>query len=425
MKSKLWRILAGISLSVISTACIGADAEMNILASFEPSMANPQNNTFTNDTPPGGYCLSYPAQCSAHKTFSIDMGGITASLVSDGFKANSEPRMGMYFKMPGAWREVTVTNSESSLRTSTVKFRINGFSATYRTLVNWSLEEHWAKWVGSSFVNQPKPCGYSGVGALPNRAYSFIWKWPASDVSCVKIAKVDLTGEPYQIDTTSIGYEIQTPDPLKMESGIYKGTLKYSVGPNGDIDFGDNLAPSHTGLTINFTLSVNHELMLTTAPEDRNVTLQPCAAGRICSEDEGKANWERWMVSQITPQLTGRSNFKLSSSGTFTVYTECSEQVGDQCALKGDNTSQQIPVQTLLTLPSNIEDISSGATVVKRPLTVGKDLTKNVFATREFGQDRSGSIDFLIAQRDVDTMLKNRPDTFRGAVTVFFDPKIY
>lgn len=42
-----------------------------------------------------------------------------------------------------------------------------------------------------------------------------------------------------------------------------------------------------------------------------------------------------------------------------------------------------------------------------------------------FGQNRVGSIDFQNSQKDVDTMLTTLPDTYRGTVTVIFDPDIY
>lgn len=65
--------------------------------------------------------------------FNIDMGGVIASLISSGLKANSEPRMGIYFKMPGAWRDVIVRNSETG-ETSKVRFRVNAFSSRYSVL---------------------------------------------------------------------------------------------------------------------------------------------------------------------------------------------------------------------------------------------------------------------------------------------------
>ncbi|WIL44480.1 hypothetical protein QPJ96_21965 (plasmid) [Pantoea agglomerans] len=423
MNNLILRILAGMVLLAASAA--GMARTMEITASFSPSMDKPENNTFTNTTPQSGYCVLYPDQCKKNDTFSIKMGGITASLATSGFTANSEPRMGMYFKMPGAWRDVAVTNQNTGTQ-ETVGFKISAFSARYNTRTAWSLADYQEAWNGLSFVYAPPPCRPSGVGVYTSISYLFMWKWPTSDVACYKTARKDLTGEPYLIDDISIGYELKTPAPLKMEAGIYTGTLTLSVGPGGDIDFGDNFQASDTELTINFTLSVNHELKLTTTADDLAVSLQPCASGRVCTADEGKANWERWMVTLITPQLTGRSNFRLSSSGAFTVYLECEQQSGPDCALRSDKMpSQTVPVSAFLTLPDNIVDNVTGSTVSKRRLEAGLDVTKNVFVTKTFGQNRAGSIDFLVGQKDVDTMLTTRPDTYRGAVTVIFNPKIY
>lgn len=421
MNKLILRTLAGMVL--LATSAAGMAANMNITASFSPSMDKPENNVFTNTTPQSGYCIDLPDQCIDADRFSIDMGGITASLATSGFTANSEPRMGMYFKLPGAWRDIIVTNQDSTQMT--VRFRVSALAASYN-VNDWGLTEHRESWNGASFVNAPSPCTYSGVGLYSIKRYSFMWKWPISDTACYKTASKDLTGEPYLIDKVSIGYELQTPDPLKAEAGVYTGKLTLSVGPGGDIDFGDNFQASDTELTINFTLSVNHELKLTTTAENQAVLLQPCALGRVCTGDEGQTNWERWMVTRITPQLTGRSNFSLSSSGAFTVYLECEQQSGPDCALRSDKMpSQTVPVQALLTLPDNIIDNFTNSTVSKRRLEAGRDLTKNIFVTKAFGQNRAGSIDFLIGQKDVDAMLTTRPDTYRGAITVIFDPKIY
>ena len=63
--------------------------------------------------------------------------------------------------------------------------------------------------------------------------------------------------------------------------------------------------------------------------------------------------------------------------------------------------------------------------MVNRKLALKKEPDKNIFVTKEYGKDKIGSIDFLVDQQNVDTMLKTRPDTFRGAVTVYFDPNLY
>lgn len=108
-------------------------AVVKITASFSPSISNPSNNKFINTTPQSGYCVFYPSDCVDINNFNIDMGGVIASLISSGLKANSEPRMGIYFKMPGAWRDVIVRNSETG-ETSKVRFRVNAFSSRYSVL---------------------------------------------------------------------------------------------------------------------------------------------------------------------------------------------------------------------------------------------------------------------------------------------------
>ncbi|WP_436874268.1 hypothetical protein [Kosakonia sacchari] len=399
-------------------------ATMDITASFTPSLENPENNTFTNTTPAGGYCTDYPEQCLNLKTFSISMGGITASLATAGFTANSDPRMGVYLRMPGAWRDITLTNQEDGSHTI-VRFRVGGFGAVLNTHNAWTIDDYKGSWSGGSFVNAPSPCMFSGVGAYTTRYYRFMWRWPADNAACYKVAKIPLTGEPYLINDTSIMYELQTPEPLKLTSGLYEGTLSLTVGPGGDIDFGDNFQASDNQLNLHFSLSVNHELKLTTTPENQSVSLQPCAAGKICTADEGEANWERWMVTRITPQLTGRSNFNLTSSGSFTVFLDCADQIGKECALTSDNSGQQVPMKVMINLPEKVVDMQTGSRVSGRPLLIGKSAGQNYFTAKTYGTNEPGSIDFLVRQKDVDTMLSTRPDIYRGAVSVIFDPNIF
>ncbi|SFU14842.1 hypothetical protein SAMN05192562_106226 [Kosakonia arachidis] len=413
MKNVILRALA--SMVLLAGCAPGHAATMDITASFSPSMDNPENNAFTNTTPQSGYCKDWPSSC-APGVFSIELPLTTT--ISKPIVANDIPRNSPYFALPNKPTTLTVTNTTTG-ETAQVAFRVTGFSARYTKNVGQY------DWENGSFMYPNAPCSYSGASWGAGDWYHFLWKVSSGQGACYKISTIDRT-EPSQFFNMSIAYEIVTPDPLKMESGIYQGTLPLSVGPGGDFDFGDNYQASDTELTVNFTLTVNHELKLTTTADNQKVSLQPCALGKVCTDDEGQANWERWMVNRITPELTGRSNFSLSSSGAFSVYLECEQQSGSDCALKSDNTpSQTVPVQTLLTLPDNIVDNVTGSTVSKRRLAVGKDVTKNVFATKSFGQNRAGSIDFLVGQKDVDTMLKTRPDTYRGAVTVIFDPKVY
>ncbi|BEM85525.1 hypothetical protein SME41J_48490 (plasmid) [Serratia marcescens] len=416
-----------IAVFVIGASALTARAAtMAITAKFSPDINNPRNTEFTNTTKQSGYCVSLPEQC-ADGQLSIDMGGITARLSSPGFMANSEPRQGMYFKMPGAWRYIFVRNREDNT-VHNLRFRVNVFSARYHTKNNWSLDVHQNNWNGSSFVNTPAPCIYTGVGIYPQFQYSWIWKWPASDSACYKTAKKDLAGEPYLVDRISLGYQIIQPSPLAMNSGVYEGSLRLSVGPGGDIDFGDNLQSSDTELTLNFSLTVNHELKVTPLPGATDVTLYPCYYGSACSKESAEKNWERWMVTNIPPQkMSGTSRFNLSSSGSFTVYMTCGSgaaQSADSCPMISNKSKTAVPVKALLTLPDNITDLT-GQRVVNKPLYTTKDISKNWFVTSSFGKDRSGQVDFVIDKKDIGEMLKSRPDNWSGTVTLIFDPNLY
>jgi len=389
-------------------------ATMDISASFTPSVQNPQNNSFENTTPQSGYCQRWPSYCPAG-VVSIAL-PITTTLKRP-IVANDTARNNPYFGLTNKQRSLTVTN-EATGETASILFRISGFSSEY----SGSTGQY--DWQGGSFMYPNAPCAYSGVSVGGGNWYAFLWKVSESDGACYKISTVDRT-EPSRFYNMSISYDLVTPDPLKLGAGVFKGTVPLTVGPGGNIDFGDVYEASDNELNINFTLTVTHELKLTATPENSQVSLQPCQPGRVCTADEGKANWERWMVSRITPQLTGRSNFNLSSSGAFTVYLDCAQQAGADCALKSSSTGQLVPVQSLLTLPDNIVDSSTGSAVRQKRLAIGKDVTSNVFSTRTYGQDRQGSIDFLVKQRDVDTMLSTRPDSYSGTVTVIFDPNLY
>lgn len=408
-----FRILTSVLLLTGSMATMAAT--MDITASFSPSMDNPENNTFKNTTPLSGYCKHWPLKCPSG-IFGIELPLTTT--IQYGIKKDDSVRNNPYFGLPSGYRTVNVKNTATG-ENATVKWRVNAFNATY------SPQYGQYGWVGGSFMYPNPPCLSGAPGFGSQSYYSFLWEVnKTSDVQCAKISTIART-KPTRFDDMSVGYELVTPDPLKLNSGIYTGLLSLSVGPGGDIDFGDNYQASDSVVNINFTLSVNHELKLTTTPENQKITLQPCSADKVCTEDDGKANWERWMITRVTPQLTGRSNFNISSSGSFHVYLQCEQQSGSDCALKSDNSSNLVPIQTLLTLPENIGYDISGGRVIRDKLSIGKDMSRTLYRTKSFGQNKKGSIDFLVNQRDVDTMLQSRPDTYRGAVTVIFDPNLY
>ncbi|WP_423060772.1 hypothetical protein [Citrobacter portucalensis] len=409
--------------TLLTVALCTQAASIDITASFNPSIANPENNEFTNTTPQSGFCANSPSSCIGFHGIKLPLSAYTSKPITP----NSSIRDGVFFRIPSAIRRISLLN-ETTGEYATVFFRTNLISVRYTPNTGgtntWGLS-------GKDSIGYPENTSQNGCSSSSGTGdvlssgekwAEFGWFIGTNSLGCYRLSGI--TRQHVEYSDISIGYKLQAPNPLKMSAGIYTGEYTFMVGAGQDFDFGDNFLVSDTLLTVKFKLTVTHELKLTVLPDDQNVALQPCATSSVCSEDDGKANWERWMVSRIPPALTGRSSFYLSSSGTFTVHLACEQQIGSDCALKSDRMpSQQVPVRTLLTLPSNIVDNATGSTIVKQTLQTSND-KKQTFATKSFGQNKKGSIDFMVSNKDVETMLKTRPDTYRGAVTIIFDPTI-
>ncbi|WP_244172991.1 hypothetical protein [Kosakonia pseudosacchari] len=426
MNLQLRHVLSGgMAVCLLLASFVSSAVTMNITASFSPSLTNPENVVFTDTTAQSGFCATWPTYC-VNGERSLSTGLILTPRT--GLTTTDSPQDSLYFKWPSSFQNVEVTNVENGT-TTMVRFRVSSFSGRYDANSNYGVYD----WGESGYAFTLGPLG--GCNAITpgwligNTGVAWLWGVPEGTGGCYRITSVDRpVGDAKfvrQVNTLSFGYTMIAPSPLTLTSGEYVGTVTYTIGPGGDIDFGNNFQANDNILEINFKLSVNHDLKLTPAAGAQSVALQPCATGRVCSEDEGQANWERWMVTRVTPQLTGRSAFSLSSSGAFTVYLSCAEQSGTDCALKSDNSGQLVPVKTLLSLPDNIIDSATGASVTRKALRIGKDMSNNIFNTQSYARDAAGNIDFLVTQKDVDTMLKTRPDTYRGAVTVIFDPNLF
>lgn len=407
---------------IMMLACtVSVDAvTLDITATFTPSIWAPENNVFTNTTPQGGYCAIYPNQC--HPGDASLATGIEL-IPSKSLTVNDQPRDSLFFKLPSSFREVEVTNGTNK---ATVLFRMNVLSAAYVASSDHGVYD----WKNVVYFSYPTGgCVYRAPGWGTNSMFTWLWSYPEGVGGCYNITSVDRPegDSKYikRVDTISFGYELKTPNPLEMESGVYQGTLRLDVGPGADMDFGDNFKASDNVIVLNFKLSVNHELKITANIEEQNVSMQPCEPGKRCTAEHGDANWERWMITRVTPEMTGISNFAISSSGSFTTYLQCEYQIEDNCALKSDKSEQAVPVQTFLTLPDNIVDGTTGGLVRRKRIGIIKDNNKNIFKTKTYALNKNGYVDFLVNKQDVDRMLSSRPDTYRGAVTVIFDSHIY
>ncbi|MHC8409786.1 hypothetical protein ACYZTR_06355 [Pseudomonas sp. Hz4] len=326
-------------LAVLSMPSAQA-ANQEIRALFQPDPAQPSKNVFINKTPNSGYCASYPSQCTENGMFSIQIP----------VRFNSQRAMNrgeiLQLRAPANWRSLTVTNAETQ-KTETVEVRIIGMgseyvlsdAATVLTGVSDNLLAHQALWKENSWVNAPAPCQYSGVGLLVPHAYRFFWKTPQESL-CTKTTQFHIPA--ISFNTVDIAYELRTPYPLGMSSGLYTGSLTYSLGPQADFMFGSLMYPDDAALTLDFVLDVQHTLKVDLPPGGDKVSLEPAGG------------WQQWIDGGRKPTSIFRDQmFYISASSRFKVMMQCaSSPGGDRCRMFGGGNVTD--VRTLLTLPAGI-----------------------------------------------------------------------
>lgn len=310
-------------LLAIAASSAGAVTQ-EIRALFTPDPSNPQSNKFINKTPVSGYCADYPGECVANNTFSIRVPMRFES--TQAIQPGAAQREGAMFKVPAQWRALTVTNADTG-ETEQVEMRIAGIGLDYilsdtaanLTGASNAGEGHKSLWNGSSWVYAAPPCTYSGVGAYGNSSYRFFWKTPVEGV-CAKVARFLIPGMSY--DTLDFSYELRTPNPLGMSSGLYTGNLSYRIGPYGDFDMGDVMVPDDSALTLNFVLDVQHTLKVDIPPGGNKVELVPAGG------------WQSWLHNGRKPvRLFRDQTFLISASSKFKMKLECQYLLPRGCGI--------------------------------------------------------------------------------------------
>ncbi|WP_073524315.1 hypothetical protein [Pseudomonas fluorescens] len=382
----------------------------NITAVFRPDPANPMSNKFINTTPQSGLCPWHvPARCEAVNTFSIRNTSFLAFNNAPIPAFPDDPRKSAYFKMPSAFRDVSVTHRGTG-RTETVQMRIAGIGGRWDVTrppgvsawatpgVGWS-----AYWRGA-----PAPCQPINYIAASASFALFFWIVPENAGACSVTNGADIPWMRYS--GLEYGYELKTPNPLTMDTGIYEGTITYSMGPGGDLDFGDTMIPNDSVLTFNFTLTVEHVLKVDLPPGGNRIELLP------------EGGWQAWLNQGRRPaRLFRDQTFTLAASSRFKMNLECGLVIGNTCGLRNDE-GDQVPVQIAVSLPYGLRD-QYDQPVNNLPLRldgVGTEL----FQPTYYLDNRPAKLHFEVGRDDVGDMLKAPGTTYSGTATVIWDSEV-
>ncbi|WP_065258693.1 hypothetical protein [Pseudomonas bananamidigenes] len=399
-------------LGWLAALCLPSAEAVNqeIRALFQPDSSQPNKNVFVNKTPNSGYCANYPGQCFDNNMFSIQIPvqfSSTRALV---------PGDALGVKAPANWRRLTVTNRDTQ-EAETVEVRIVGIgsnfflsdSAANLTGVTNILEGHQKLWTSSSWVYAPSPCEYSGVGAYGPASYLFFWKSPV-EAACSKVAAYRIPS--MYFDTLNFAYELRTPNPLGMSSGLYTGSLSYSLGPGGDFQMGPMMVPDDNNLTLDFVLDVQHVLKVDIPPGGDKVVLEP------------PGGWQSWLDQGRHPVRLFRDQlFHISASSRFTMKLECEDRLNNGCAVSDHQppSTYKAEVTVSVSLPDGMTD-SSGRPVRNLPVT---HVPTGVIHVGTYVDRKPGTLHFNMNAQHTKFVIDNYGDRpFKGNFTVIWDSEV-
>jgi len=389
-----------------------------IRALFTPDSANPQSNKFINKTPSSGYCADAPSECRDNEMFSIRLPMRFESIRA--MQPDDVSRNSAMFKVPAQWRTLTVTNVATQ-ESEKVEVRIAGIGSRYAlsdTAANLTgapsaAQGHqrlWSGGVAGAWVNASPPCLYSGVGFYTDHAFRFFWKTPV-EAACVKTAKFLIPVMSYEY--LDFAYELRTPNPLGMSSGLYTGDLSYRIGPGGDFDMGDVMLPTDSDLTLSFVLDVQHTLKVDIPPGGNKVQLVPVGG------------WQSWLQAGRRPvSLFRDQTFNISASSRFKMQMEC--QFGGfpyECMLNDPVSRRSVELQVSVSLPNGLTDLS-GQPVRRQRLRTGQANSQQ-FQPGFYVDRAPGTLHFEIAKSQMEFMLQpGVASRYSGNVTVIWDSDI-
>lgn len=371
-----------------------AAEDLTVTAEFRPSMLNPTHNAFVNTTPQSGYCRDNPTLCQPGD-FTINTGIIATNRRLYG-GADADDREKYFLAVDGRWQDVTVHSADG--QSLNVKIRLFLIGLRWNTGSDGTGAGVYGAAVGGCR-------GRVGVGS--GSRYAYAWTVADSLVRCYRTPK-PTTDRPGLRLAFSIGYHLQTPDPLSAQSGTYEGTLSYTVGNHQQIDLGqadytDDL------LNLRLVLTVAHDFQVEFPPQPQ-AHLAP------------QGGWQQWTdYGKVPARLQQQVPFQLTSSGEFSMKLRCEYQAGAHCGIRNATTQTIVPLDVSATLPS-MHRLGDAMPANGVPLVAehsGQAAPR--FAPRYYAPGSHSSLEMAVSGTPVKALLDEGAATWRGDVTVIFD----
>lgn len=356
---------------------------------------------FQNMTPAEEFCSIWPMACSELGVSGKYTADLPLKYEKRWTNRAPEVRDRWYIKLPAARKVDVVSDSGNRF---TLDF---SFQAIYQLVVRTSS-------TGYAPGERDATSGCSGGPSVYRPARSiFSWrpKDPQAGGACYNFETRFFQEESVgRVDAFAVHYALLMPRPIGMPQGIYRGSLRYSIGPGGDLDFGTGLIGlGDDQLTIHFELDVQHDLYLNFPPGSERAVLEP------------PGGWGAWLGGRGAPSRLYRDlPMRIWSSGPIKIYKRCQHELGGICGLR-ESSGHMVPVQVAVTLPAGMQHNGSPINRVAVPTHQAAALQIDAIDTV---WNRPGQLHFEVAGSDVPSMLAHPGSRYEGLVTVVFEAQL-
>lgn len=391
--------------ALLASGTLAQAASIDISAAFRPSAGSSE---FKDTTPPSGFCLEYGG-CAEH------LHSVALPITYDRRVLTGLPVLARRWSLHTP-PQATVTLLSARGEPLTVTFQITHVAQVLS---------------GQGFDRRENPASHSSTGgnctftapygSEGSNGQGFIWKIadPVSPGLCYPAT----SGATAQREITvsarklSVGYKLLLPQSHTVKSGLYYGSVTYSVGETADFSLGSQVSGlSDSSITFNFSVDVQHQLSVTFPPGSDAVELMPSPS---------YGGWHQYL-SGLKPAPGGIYSilpFTISASGPFNVYVRCDEpdSFGRACLVR--NVNNQVPASLLILLRLPPPFTTQGGSPVDQ-LFLEHERIRTIL-TRAPAVDVAGYFRIKIEDTAFEKIvLKNPGYPFRGGFTLVFDAQV-